>query len=226
MATKFYLLDGATTDTGTLPSGFAAADDASLTSSVNVSGADTNRTASTTISGTAGQRSGVLTTLANVNAQPSLLRRFVSDPIAAQTIGVQTLGYGCATSESSTNSDFLAQFRVSLWRPGTGALVGFLTFGTTSPEATTSEVWISGNIAAATTSRTALDGDIIVIEAWRPVTVQLMATAYTNTFFYDGTTEGSATTPASFINFPNTLTFYTPPAEVIPDLTMAPLSHG
>ena len=220
MATKFYLHDAATTDTGTLPSGFNSIN-GTQTSSVNVPGADTDRQADTTI-GVAVQNSGALTTLANTNAQRSMLRRFVSSPIAAQTIASQVLTYGVAANESNTNSNFGLECRIGLWRPSSGALVGMIKDPQTlivSTNMTTSEAWTAATMAASL-AQTSQDGDILVFELWRDGAAQGMSTAYTNTVFYDGTTEGSATTPASYINFPNTITFFTPPA--IPDVVMSP----
>ena len=55
---------------------------------------------------------------------------------------------------------------------------------------------------------TILDGDILVFDISDTFT-QGMATAYTGTFCYDGTTEASTTTNAAFINAPVALTLFT-----------------
>jgi hypothetical protein len=213
MATKFYLLDGATSDTGTLPASTNSNDtSAAWVSSVIVTGASTARDANTTISVTAGQRSGVLTTLANTSAQRSLLRRFVSAPLAAQTMTSQTITVGAARSESNTNSVFQLGVAIFLWRPGTGAFVSEVQAAQAQLAATASEVW--GTSTFSSNQQSCLDGDILVFEIWRDNAVQTMGTAYTNTFFYDGTTEGSATTPASYVDFANTVMFYTVAAQV------------
>lgn len=205
MATKFYMHNATSTDTGTLPTGFGLVN--GTASAVNVSGADTNRVADTTIG--ASQASGVLTTLANTSSQTSLIRRFLSAPLAAQTIAQQAVDSSAAWAESSLNSDFQPTAAVTLWRPGTGAVVGLVKSWSWG-EPGTAEAWAVEASGGNSSAQTALDGDILVFEFYRGSGVQGMATAYTNSFFYDGTTEGSSTTAASFVTFPNTLTFYTP----------------
>lgn len=210
MATKFYLHRGATTVTGTLP---AAGSSVASTVPVQIaSGGDTNRAMDTTISAVS-QTSIALTTLANQTAQPALLLRCISDQIAAQTIAAQTLSIGVAISESNSNSNFRLQGCVAVWRPSDGSLVGRLCEPLVSPFflsgaaiATTSEAWTSGS-SRTTTAVTCSNGDVLVVELWRDSTAQGMSTSYTNTVFYDGTTEGSATNAAIFVSFPNTITF-------------------
>ncbi len=205
---------GTTTDTGTLP---AAGVSVSATSPSQIAtGGDTNRIADTTI-GASAQTSNVLTTLANQNAQPSLILRCVSAPIGAQTIAAQLLTFGVGGSDSNTNSNFNIVPILAVWRPSTGSLVGHIWDGVGGGGGgmvvganSTTQVWsANNNTADNTTSVTSQDGDIIVFEWWRYNGVQSMSTAYTNTVFYDGTTEGSATNSATFLNFPNTITFST-----------------
>lgn len=209
MATKLYLHRGTTSDTGTLPAAAASASE-HAPSFVGVGG-DTNRSMDTTISAVA-QTSLAVTTQATTAIQDTLLGRWCSGPLIAQTIASQLLTVSFAASESNASSDFFPCYVVVLWRPGTGATVADISPPTFNAganpfalEAGTSQTSFSNNFT--TTSRDALDGDIIVLEIWRNTGIQGMGTAYTNTIFYDGTTEASLTNIASFINFPNTITF-------------------
>ena len=51
------------------------------------------------------------------------------------------------------------------------------------------------------------DGDILVVELWAENT-QGNSTSRTNTIYYDGTTEGSTTSNAAFLQAPGAVTFY------------------
>lgn len=209
MATKFYLHRDTTADTGTLPGAGVSVGTFSVTAIAT--GGDTNRVADTTI-GVSAQTSIALTTNNVQTPQPSLMLRCVSAPIAAQTLSAQTITLGVGVKESNTNSNFACELVVlAVWRPGTGAIVGYL-FDTgglgVGPGVlgnSTSQLWgTSGVTCSPVTSQ---DGDILVFELWRSTATQGMSTAYTNTIFYDGTTEASTTNAASYVNFANTVTF-------------------
>ncbi len=204
MATKLYFHAATTGDTGTLPSTKLS----TATVNVTATGASTNRDMSTTI-GTS-QTSVSLSTVASISAQSNWFARFVSAPLAAQTIAAQTCVGTIGADESSTNSTFTGVFfETFLWRPGSGAKIGAIYSGVANPLFTgsTTEVSSTATNLGTSTSQTALAGDIIVVEIWSLNQIQGMATSYTNTIFFDGTTELSATTNAAYINFPNTLTF-------------------
>lgn len=215
MATKLYFHDAASPDTGTLPSGDGYANGGG--SSINhVTGAGTNRDATPSIG--VSQTSIVMTTQAITTSQESLLRRFLSRPLAAQTIPSQSITAGLAIASSNLSSNFFTNgIEAGIWRPSTGAYIATLwasgpfLLGTAVGENTlaATEQWFTSG-AETSASRDVLDGDILVFGVWRDATVQGMGTSYTNTFYYDGTTEGSATSAASYINFPTTLTFFTP----------------
>lgn len=160
--------------------------------------------------GAAAQTSYAYNTQNVTTAQQQPLLRWVSPPLAAQSLAAsQSITVQLGFSTSNTISAFQWCFSLYLWRPSTGALVSRITdCQTSSSSATTSEtnssVVMSGaNVAAAT----ALDGDVLVLDVWRNTTVQTMGTQYVNNIFYDGTTEGSATNNAAFLNFANTITF-------------------
>lgn len=202
MATKFYFHDAATTVGGTLPSVSPALDPPSVTAA----GGQTNRSMTETIG--AGQTSASLTTLAQTTQQSNLFRRFISDPIAAQTIASQTLTISVGALEANAASDMFeaGSSSIYIWRPGTGAIVNNLVanfFGILN-EPGTSQTHCT--ITGSSTSRTSQDGDVIVFELWS-IQSQSMGTAYNNQVFYDGTTEGSTSNIASYLNFANTITF-------------------
>jgi hypothetical protein len=218
MATKLYFRDTANSGSGTFPSG----EQASLTSSYAGSKNGTLRTLSTTIGTT--QTSSTGTTVAQtITAQTPFMAYFCSPPIDANVTISGTFGINIAVAESNTNVN-LTSFHphIYVWRPSTNALVGTLYPTTTElfftePAASTETVANFTNIINVT-SVSALVGDVIICEIWFKH-VQGMATSYTTTFYYDGTTENttSGTTVsnhASFVEFSTNITFtgptYTP----------------
>jgi len=204
--TKFYLHNAASPDTGTLP---GASTLSATTPNVTATGASTNLDMDIAI-GTA-QVSQALTTLAVVTLQKNWFRRFLSKPLAAQTLttGIWTIQGGA--SESSLASNLLLWGAViKVWRPSTGAAVATLldspTLGSVEPGTTET------NISKATASITGVainDGDILVVELWGQNT-QGNTTARTNTVFYDGTTEASITSNAAFLLAPGAITMQAP----------------
>lgn len=215
MATKFYLHDAASAVAGTLPATNAQV--SADTPGTGTTIALANKTMNTTI-GTL-QKSIVKNTLANTNDQAVPIGRWLSDPIAAQTIASQTFTVHIGAAVSSTNSALTLTCNIELWRPGTGAVVSALydvahASGPFTPNPVVSLTEADETQSTSTTSQTSQDGDIIIIEIWRNHAVQSMATSYTNTLFYDGTTEASATTNAAYLNFANTVTMFTGGAAV------------
>lgn len=154
-----------------------------------------------------------ITAAANQVAQQLEHRRFVSAPLAAHTFdssdGNWTWSY--ARSESNTNHNGRLTVVVYAWSPGTGARVGSgsqLASVDGTAMSSTSEVadsktftWSAGNPV------TIADGDILVFEVNTAFT-QGMNVAYTDQFAYDGTTEASTTTCASFVTPPSALTLF------------------
>lgn len=201
---RLYLRDATTTVGGTLP---GAATQSAQVANVTATGASINRSLSTTI-GTL-QTSAALSTLAQTTLQRNWFRRFLSPALAAQTLAAASTGNSwgltAGVSEANANSNFLITFVIYVWRPSTGALVGRffdqsvtgLNFGSTT------EVSTTFSITSGTTAQTVAAGDILVVEIWGQNT-QGMATAYTNTLFYDGTTEASATTNAAYLTLGTT----------------------
>jgi hypothetical protein len=165
------------------------------------------------------QKSVAYTTLNNQNPQQQPIARFLSAPIAAQTIAAQFIQFDAAVQQSNTNSSFQANAVVlAVWRPGTGALVGTLfdsLIGAPLIASSTTETAPGvQTLAPTSTSVVAADNDILVVELWRNDNAQGMNAAYTNTVYYDGTTEDSATTNAAYILFTNDVALFV--ANAIP----------
>ena len=220
MPTKFYLHRTASEVQGTLPATNASASTTTPTYTPGTGNGQittpllTNRAMNATI-GTVAQTSQAYTTANNTLDQKQPFLRFVSPPLTAQTIAAQNVTVQYGYSASNTASFFQATSFVGVWRPSTGALVGTLaTVGqNVSNSATTSQGFSNNSVTSAAVTCAA--GDVIVVEIWRAASVQTMGTAYTNTIFYDGSGGDSSTTNISaYINFPNTLTLQTLPAEI------------
>ncbi len=227
---KFYLMDTTTTNTGTMPSNSPTTIAGGvLGTGSEAAGASTARATSAA----AGTSNPDIESLCTAQASSAIVqrlghRRFVTPPIAATTFagadGNWTWSFARLESNTNHNATSGAPFQATgyLWRPGTGARVGTVQLNWTSTflAATTQ----TANSVTATWSGTQaiVDGDIVVFDIWT-LFQQSMATAYTDSFCYDGTTEASTTTCASFVNAPAALTLYTPvSASLVPAPTTVP----
>lgn len=201
---KFYLHDAATSDTGTLP---GATTVSAATPTQTATGASTNRSMDGAVG--SGQTSQAVSTTATKSTQSSWYRRFLSAPIAAQTFAAGVItNYEVGYSQSNTNSAINAgNLCLAVWRPLTGAIVGRIVdnIPTTAGGDTASTTQQANGLGLLSAEVTAQDGDILVAEIWT-ANAQSMATSYTNTVFYDGTTEASTTNEAAFILFPSPVT--------------------
>jgi len=204
--TKFYFHDAGTPNfIGTLPGVTTLS---ATVPNVTAATAGTNRDMNQTI-GTSQVSVALPNTLAVTTLQKNWFRRFLSRPLLAQTLptGVWTIQGGA--SEANTNSNMFPWGAViNVRRPSTGATVATLLDNPTlgSVEPATSET----NISSATSSISGVavnDGDLLVVELWAQNT-QSSATAYANTIFYDGTTEGSTSSNAAFLQAPGNIAFY------------------
>jgi hypothetical protein len=117
--------------------------------------------------------------------------------------------------ESNAASNWLGTngLYIYVWRPSTGAVVGTVKTFTGTAAAVITEVGTSETVRHATgitsSAVSALAGDIVVVELWSTHTPG-MATAYINTFYYNGTTINTtnlaaATNHASYIEFAETI---------------------
>jgi hypothetical protein len=205
---KFYLLEAATPNTGTMPSGFISTIVGSATGALTIRDAtDTHGSSNPDIEST-------ITANANQTTQRWGHRLFVSRPLAAHTFaaadGNWTFSY--ARSESNTSHNMSMQCTVVAVDPATGLRRGagsqsVLLSGTEPSSASTEEAEaITG--AWGANPLTISDGDILFFEV-TSVFTQGMSSAYTDQFAYDGTTEASTTTCASFVTPPAALTLFT-----------------
>ena len=218
---KFYLHDAASPNTGTMPSTSPCAVQG-LTATGDVTGATTARAADDTI-GTL-QKSSTATALANTTTQNWGHRRFVSSPLAARTIaaadGNWTWSY--ARSESALNHNATFFLGVWVWRPGTGAQVGTNANSArvqgTEPGTSEAVEAFTNSIGWGTTLAIS-DGDILVFDICVSFT-QSKSSLFTDSFFYDGTTEASASSCASFVAPPVAYTLFGAAAAGIPDVGM------
>lgn len=208
MPNKFYLRTDATTVGGTLPAtnvGVATTQPTTIGT-----GGGTNRQAISAIGATPQVVAANNTLAQTTPAQTILIARFISLPLAAQTIS-GTADYSIGASEGNAASNFQPDVRIFVWRPSTGALIGTLvnTFAPNT-EAGTSQGVITNSVGMVNV--TCQDGDVLIIEVWRDVVAQSMASSYANSFMYDGATEASTTDIASFVNFSNNIALQGPSA--------------
>lgn len=210
MTTRLYLHDATSADTGTLPGGTNVY---GLTVTTTATGASTNRSMDTTPGAT--QVGPTVSSGAVTTTQTVWWRRYLSAPLAAQTIGSATVtwkGQMAIKTASSSISAWQASMQLSVWRPSTGAKVG--TYFDAIPGAvfaTTAEalVGVAGGCSSGSFTTVACsDGDVLVCEISGSVT-QGMATAELWTLYYDGTTDDSITSDAAYLTSPTTLTFLT-----------------
>jgi hypothetical protein len=205
---KFYLHDAATSNTGTMPgAGTPFFND----STGDATGARTARAANDTIG--ALQTSSLITATANTSLQNWGHRRFVSAPLAAHTFAAAdgNWTFSFAAAESNTNHNSSITISLSTWRPSTGLIVSSGLFSSGASLSSTSETVHSVSVSTLGTT-SIIDGDILIIEITDRFT-QSMSSAYTSTFYYDGTTEASATSCASFVTPPSALTLFTASAH-------------
>ena len=138
---KFYLHDKGYQYGGNLP---GATSPSGTTPNVTAPGAAVNRAMDDTIG--VSQTSAALTTLAQSSAQDNWFRRFLSPPLAAQTIAASgTWKLDLGASESSTNSSLNVTVYLALWRPSTGTWVADLFSSFAAIVAVSSTVEASGS---------------------------------------------------------------------------------
>lgn len=220
MTLKFYCHNAATANTGIMPPLTST-----RTGDIPASGTATslvNKSMDGTIG--AAQASLAKTTLAVTTAQQVPIGRWISSPIAAQSIAVQTIDIHMAGNDSSTVSVFGCQWYVDLWRPSTGVAIAHLVFASNlgaSVSAFSSTTETAASSTQSSVAGTAQDGDVLYLEVWRNTKLQTMATAYTNTLFFDGTTEDSATTNAAYLLFANDVAMLAV-AATLPEIVLAP----
>jgi len=220
---KFYLHDANSSVAGTLPT----TKQSSLTSAQTVPGASTPRVMNGTIGTSTGPVTVAINTNATTSAQPTWFRTWVSPPLAAGTYGAGSWHLNGGYSEANAASNFFTGMCIYFWRPGTGAMVGTricdVTTASSAVEAFTA--FSICDITVTGANVTIQNGDVLVVEWWRENTTQSMGTAYNNTIYYDGTTEGAAPI-ATYLNAPADipLQLVAPSARTISGLVASPTS--
>jgi hypothetical protein len=138
-------------------------------------------------------------------------RKFVSRPLAAHTFsaadGNWTFSY--ARSESNLLHNMVIFLQIQSWRPSNGTQVAtLLTFdGSVTTEPTVAATEQAESVTVTSGSSSIIAGDILVFMVCSQFQ-QGMSTSYTDQFAYDGTTEASTTTCASFVAPPAPLTLF------------------
>ena len=175
------------------------------------------------------QNSLVLTSTATTAQQVYYFAKFVTDTLSqVSSITAQNWTYNFAIKESSTSANFPASgtnqpVRVVsyVWRPSTQSKVGDIIDGNsnaTVDEASTTLERIQTTTYSGNQVLGVLNGDVLVFEVLFVLT-QAAATAFTDTFYYDGTTvnttkNATVTNHASFIETPQGLAFGLPLTRV------------
>jgi hypothetical protein len=204
---KFYLRDAVSPNTGTMPTNSPATISGN-TPAGDATGASTARDA-TDIAGTSNPDiESSITANADQLLQTWGHRRFVSRPLTATTFaaadGVWTFSY--ARTESNLLHNQAIWCMAYPWRPGSGARVGSATLSMVGTEPTVAATEQAESATANWNATQAiLDGDILVFDVFT-LFQQGMSTAYDEQFAYDGTTEASTTSCASFVTPPAPLT--------------------
>ncbi len=213
MATRLYFRDTVNDLTGTFPAGEQAGITASYTGNKAASLRKMIKTIGTT------QTSSDGTTTATTALQNGFMAYFVSDPLKiapSGSGGSVTLNVAVSESNNAVNLITL-YYNVYFWRPSTGTNILTIVEASTNftePAANTETVWHASITADYTITGVNAD-DVIVCEVWLRHS-QGMGTAYSTSFFYDGTTvnttSGSTVTDhASFIEFNYNYNFTTDP---------------
>ena len=115
---KFYLHDAASDDPGTLPSGTNVSAQTPTSTPFTVA----NKKMHDVIGAT--QASIAAATQANTNLQRIKIGRWLSAPLAAQTIASGTWSWRLAGAETNAASNMFFSICIAIWRPSTGAIVG------------------------------------------------------------------------------------------------------
>jgi hypothetical protein len=212
LATRLYFHS-----TNSALSNLPTTDQSSLTNDKIVDALTVNRSMNTTI-GTA-QTSLALSSNNTTSIQRYYYTRFVSDSLnGISSISANTWTYNFAAQQSSTFARFPAgvngPVRVTcyVWRPSSSTKIADILDGNSNNvnQSVTTEISFNLTFTGAAVA-SIVDGDVIVFEVWFETTAAI-AGAYTQTFYYDGTTVTTTTgtvvsNHASFIETPQSLTF-------------------
>src|SRR3989304_3304775 len=218
MATKWYFRD---TNAAAGPTAKASTDTDSFTSVP----ADKNTAKDMTVAKGTAQTSvaGAYTTTAT--PRYTMIRMFVSPPLAAQTLTASdTYTIGVGQRESNANMNLYFRFFVYIWRSGSGNVKTILVPTSDPTEEGTAETGCVHNYTGATGNYSILENDRIVCEVWADIR-NTKNVSYTATLYYDGTTdvlEATATSDAaSYMSFTQTLTGISTTTTIQKDLAFS-----
>lgn len=203
--TKLYFHTAASAIIGILPPS------GGLQSSGDKSGTDanTNKSMDTTIG--LSQVSTSIVSLGTMSGQNLRLSRYVGPLLAAQTIAAQIIKVHVGAQQSNANAAARPAYQLFHWRPSTGAKITNMVLGPRDAPAISGTSEVNAITADFTSSAaTVLDGDVLVLELWVNA-AQVDTGTYTDTLFYDGTTEDSTTTNAAYVLFASPVTLYSAP---------------
>lgn len=164
------------------------------------------------------QTSVTVTTLAQTTSQTGCLARFVSNRLPSGTISANTWTFFYASDESNGAANMFLSLSIYVWNTSSGIVRGFIydnasglgTEWATSQSA--QSITVSGNAVTGSA------GDLLVCEVWYN-SVQAMATAYTGSFYWNGTDDtttgtGNAST-ASYLETPQNINLRLPKSSTI-----------
>lgn len=218
MATRFYFHAANSLVSGTLPS---TEQNTALSPTRNVDAQTVNRAMDTAIGTSSTHTALTHNTIASTATTTMYFTRFVSDPLAAQTIAANTWTLNFATSENNGAANFpgaggsqTIPITCYVWRPSTGAKVGDILNGTSA--AAFNEV-TGPAVNAGTFSGSSLAvqaGDVLCFE-FIFTTTQTNGTSRLVGIYFDGNTvnttdDAAVTAQASFLETPGTVTFGSP----------------
>ncbi len=146
----------------------------------------------------------IINTLAQTARQSGYFGIFTSEPLAAQTISAQTWQVVLRRRESNAAANAFLAASIYIWRPSTSSVVGFIFDNNAQQGAEWGTTFATITYNLAGSSVTCADGDVLVIEPWYTA-AQGMGTTYTVEIQYNNLL-------FSYLDSPQTLTFYTPPA--------------
>jgi hypothetical protein len=215
---KFYLLDTLSPNEDVMPSASPAAGAGTVTG--DAAGAATPRDATDTPGESDPDVESQITSNADTSAQLWGHRRFVSRPLAAQTVQIGTSWtFSYASSQSNTSHNGGIVIDIYFWRPSAAAMVGAGLHKRLAAGVMTATAETAFSVAGGgTDSRFLNAGDVAVFDVFSSFT-QAMSTSYTDEFAYDGTTEASAITCASFVLSSQALTLYADPLAMADNVT-------
>ncbi len=225
MATRLYFHAANSTVSGTLPS---TEQNTALAPTLNVDAQNVNRSMNVTIGTSSTHTSLTRASAASTATTAYYFTRFVSDPLAAQTIAAGTWTLNFASSESNASANFPTNggtqtipITCYVWRPSTGAKVGDILNGTSvaSFNEVTGPAVNNGTFAGSSVVVQA--GDVICFE-FIFNTTQGTTTSRTIGIYFDGNTvnttdDAAVTALAAFLEHPGTITFLNTPFDTTPN---------